>query len=296
MTTGPRTGGKRWYSVTVTADISAEDAVENVFAVLDVLSATSHAFGDPNSNLTRITAYFEEEPDIPDIKKRLRSGLSLYGLPETLLKDLESEVVAERDWLAEWKQHWKPTRAGPFLVAPPWAESERNGLIEIRIEPGMAFGTGTHESTRLCLEIIGKYFEPGMSFLDVGTGTGILAIAAAKLAGSGSESQIYGCDTDETAVEIAIVNAADNDAGFIDFEVATVAPTTPVFDFVCANMTIDVIEPMLPELLRVSGNYLVVSGILVEQEGSLRNRLSSIDAGETRVFRENDWIAAIVSR
>ena len=90
--------------------------------------------------------------------------------------------VADEDWLGEWKKSWQPVAVGErFLIAPPWSViDDARDRIVIRIEPGMAFGTGTHETTRLCLSAIEEYFA-GESFLDVGTGTGILAIAAAKL-------------------------------------------------------------------------------------------------------------------
>ena len=115
--------------------------------------------------------------------------------------------VAERDWLEEWKQNWQPVEIGRFIIAPPWSNlDEMHDRLIIRIEPGMAFGTGTHETTRLCLDAIQKHFAGG-SFLDVGTGTGILAIAAAKLF---PEAHIEACDTDETAIEIARENAAAN--------------------------------------------------------------------------------------
>src|SRR5678809_1536296 len=105
------------------------------------------------------------------------------------------------------KKNWQPVIVGRFVIAPPWSElhQDPNQLV-IRIEPGMAFGTGTHETTRLCLDAIQKHYSGG-SFLDVGTGTGILAIAAAKLS---TEARIEACDTDETAIAIARENAELN--------------------------------------------------------------------------------------
>ena len=109
-------------------------------------------------------------------------------------------AVADRDWLEEWRKSWQPVETGRFIVAPPWSELDHShNRIVIRIEPGMAFGTGTHETTRLCLAAIERYFS-GNSFLDVGTGTGVLAIAAAKLS---PEATITACDIDEAAIEIA---------------------------------------------------------------------------------------------
>ena len=126
------------------------------------------------------------------------------------------------------------------MIAPPWSNlPETHDRIVIRIEPGMAFGTGTHETTRLCLQAIEKHFAGG-SFLDVGTGTGILAIAAAKLF---PESRIDACDTDEMAITIARENAdANGVSNQIDFRVGSIDDSTASADLVCANLTADVIS------------------------------------------------------
>src|SRR6185369_11327170 len=109
--------------------------------------------------------------------------------------------------LEEWKRKWQPVHVGRFIIAPPWSEiSPTPDKVVIRIEPGMAFGTGTHETTRLCLAALEKY-SVGNSFLDVGTGTGILAIAAAKI---NPTARIHACETDAEAVAIAIENARIN--------------------------------------------------------------------------------------
>ena len=105
------------------------------------------------------------------------------------------------------KKYWKPVEIGRFYPAP-WHEVDEGKGIVIRIEPNMAFGTGTHETTKLCLEAIDRNYQPGQSFLDVGTGTGILAIAAARMAGP--DAKITAVDNDPDAVAIAIENAKLN--------------------------------------------------------------------------------------
>ena len=172
------------------------------------------------------------------------------------------------DWLYEWKKHWKPTETGRFIVAPPWEEVAAGDKIVITIEPAMAFGTGTHETTRLCLQAIGEHYSADQSFLDVGTGTGLLAIAAAKIAEN--TAPIFACDTDPDAITNARENASVNGVdGRIEFAVGPISAETPVFDFVCANLTFDVIFPSLDLLLAKSGRYLVLSGILGEQEKAI---------------------------
>src|SRR6185295_9998865 len=100
----------------------------------------------------------------------LADALRIYSLSPDMLRSLKSRDVADADWLAEWKRSWRETEVGRFVIAPPWFDgSVGPERILIRINPGMAFGTGTHETTRLCLKAIGLHFEGG-SFLDVGTG------------------------------------------------------------------------------------------------------------------------------
>src|SRR2546421_4875119 len=164
-----------------------------------------------------ITGYFGGQPGKSEIRAALLDALRIYGAPAASLIDLRAHEVPDGDWLAEWKKDWQPVEVGRFIIAPPWIESEPPAVaggptrdrIVIRIEPGMAFGTGTHETTRLCLKAIEKHFRGG-SFLGVGTGTGILAIAAAKM---WPGARITACDIDADAVEIARENARLNHVG-----------------------------------------------------------------------------------
>ena len=202
--------------------------------------------------------------------------------------------VADEDWLGEWKKSWQPVEVGErFIIAPPWSDvSDARGRIVIRIEPGMAFGTGTHETTRLCLVAIEKYFAGG-SFLDVGTGTGILAISAGKLV---PEARIEACDTDAEAVAIACENARLNGvAERITFRVGTVAEATASADLVCANLTADVIVSMLPSLLSVTCGRLILSGILETQWEVVNARLLECGvSAPSEIIQDGEWIAIIV--
>jgi ribosomal protein L11 methyltransferase len=155
----------------------------------------------------------------------------------------------------------------------------------------MAFGTGTHETTRLCLKAIDKYFR-GESFLDVGTGTGILAIAAAKLA---PEARIIACDTDVDAIRIARENAVLNTvAQRVDFRVGSVSEEMPSADFVCANLTATVIVELLPALLGATCGRLVLSGILDSQFEMVNRRLMQLTASVNEVMQDGEWIALVI--
>src|SRR4029078_7363231 len=210
-----------------------------------------------------VTAYFAETPSRERVRNELFEAWRIYELPSSSVRDMNLREVADSDWLEEWKQNWQPVEIGRFIIAPPWSNlDDVHDRLIIRIEPGMAFGTGTHETTRLCLQAIEKHFTGG-SFLDVGTGTGILAIAAAKLF---PEAHIEACDTDEMAVAIARENAAANGVlDQIDFRPGSVEESRASADLVCANLTADVITQILPSLVGLTCGQLILSGILEKQ-------------------------------
>jgi ribosomal protein L11 methyltransferase len=249
---------------------------------------------EADNNFLRVSAYFDRLPDRERVRAELAEAIRIYQLPSSAVREMTVREVANQDWLGEWKKSWQPAEAGKrFLIAPPWSQiSDDNSRIVIRIEPGMAFGTGTHETTRLCLGAIEKYFAGG-SFLDVGTGTGILAIAAAKLF---PEAQVEACDIDAEALAIAIENARLNGvAERITFRVGTVAETTASADLVCANLTADVIASMLPSLISVTCGHLILSGILDTQTEELRGRLLESGVSEpTEILQDGEWIALVV--
>src|ERR1044071_1020009 len=168
-----------WYALEVDIEAQAREAVE--YALIEAGASGTETATD-NTDGTRITGYFDGAPDRERVREELFEALRIYELPSSSVRDMNVREVEQRDWLAGGKKNWQPVEIGRFIVAPPWSNIENpHGHCVIRIEPGMAFGTGTHETTRLCLAAIQKYFEGG-SFLDVGTGTGILAIAAAACA------------------------------------------------------------------------------------------------------------------
>src|SRR5437899_4291167 len=232
----PKQDHKRWYALTVELETQAREAVEYALMEAGALGTETH---EADEELVKVTAYFDLVPDREQVRRELSEALRIYNLSSSSVRDMQLCEVEDRDWLGAWKQNWQPAVVGRFIVAPPWTEIRNaNQRIVIRIEPGMAFGTGTHETTRLCLKAIEKYFRGG-SLLDVGTGTGILAIAAAKMF---SDAHVAGCDTDAEAIEIAKENARLNDVeDRIDFRVGSVDDQTPSADLVSANLTAPVI-------------------------------------------------------
>lgn len=272
-----------YYALDVDLEPQAGEAVE--YALME-----AGALGTENNNQT-VTGYFVETPNRERVRAELFEALRIYELPSSSVRDMNLREVADRDWLEEWKQSWQPVEIGRFVIAPPWSKlDDRPDRLIIRIEPGMAFGTGTHETTLLCLDAIQKHFS-GSSFLDVGTGTGILAIAAAKLF---PDARVEACDTDEAAIAIARENATANDVATIEFHVGSIDESTASADLVCANLTADVINQMLPALVSLSCGKLILSGILETQLELVQAGLHACGVDEFEVTQDGEWVAVIV--
>jgi len=283
---------KKWYAIDVQASAAAGEAVEAAFDMLETIGTGIDTLRKTPDDLITITGYFNEPPDAELVQKYRSESLQIYGISDAAIRTVTDREVENEDWLAEWKRHWKPTTVGKFIIAPPWSDVVPVDKIVIRIEPNMAFGTGTHETTKLCLEAISRDYQPGRSFLDVGTGTGILAIAAAKLSDTAA---ISAYETDADSVSIAKENAALNGVGDrIAFTSGTIGDETPVFDLVCANLTLDVIEPMLALLLAKTKQQLVMSGILAEQKELITTQLDELGFVDPDVRTDGEWISVSV--
>jgi ribosomal protein L11 methyltransferase len=273
-----------WHELEIDLEPVAREAVEYALMEAGALGTVT----ETTDQLTRVRGYFSEVPNRELVRSELLEALRIYELPSSSVRDMNLREVANRDWLEEWKKSWQPVEVGRFVIAPPWTNiSNAPGRIVIRIEPGMAFGTGTHETTRLCLDAIEKHFNGG-SFLDVGTGTGILAIAAAKMF---PNARVDACDTDMEAIEIARENAKANGvADQIEFRVGSIEETTPSADLVCANLTADVILQILPALIGVTCGKLILSGILDTQIESV---VTALNQSEVEIEQDGEWAAII---
>jgi ribosomal protein L11 methyltransferase len=285
-----------WYALDVDIEASAQEAIEYALMEAGALGTETQTAVD---GLLRVTAFFADVPNRELVRAELANALRIYDFSSSSVREMNLREFADQDWLGEWKKNWLPVEIGRLIIAPPWSELQVGPeRIVIRIEPGMAFGTGTHETTRLCLKAIMRFFKGG-SLLDVGTGTGILAIAAAKLFPA---ARITACDTDAAAIEIARENARLNDVdGQIDFRVGSLDTTVSgesamaSADFVCANLTADVIGSMLPSLISASCGRLVLSGILETQIDEIVEQLQSAGASDTSIMmQDGEWIALVI--
>ena len=239
---------------------------------------------------------------IPTIKSPAESELFIkQRLDDAGIEyELTHEGVCEEDWADSWKQYYKPIKTGKRLVIVPiWEEyTPEEGETVVLMDPGMAFGTGTHETTRLCAGFVEKYTTPGCSVLDVGCGSGILAIAAAKV-GAGN---CFACDIDPVAVRVAKENTELNSTPNVKCAVSDllrqVEKVDGGYNVVVANIVADIIIRLAPDVgeYLAEGGVFIVSGIIEERSGEV---LTSLDAAGYKVEDEryeNGWYAAAVVR
>lgn len=279
---------KTWFSVTVNAEPEAAEAIEFALNELGALGTAIDHLRRSTADTIAVEGFFNEPPDEDSMRALLFEALRIFGLTDAAVRSVQTAEVEQTDWLAEWKKHWRPTEIGSFIIAPPWEELAKTEKFVIRIEPNMAFGTGTHETTQLCVAAIESKYRPEQTFLDVGTGTGILAIAAAKMGGTSIDAY----DTDADSVKIARENAKLNGvAENIRYFDGSIGDSIDQFDLVCANLTLDVILPILPLLIEKTRETLILSGILTGQEPIIDEALAghSFD-----ITHKGEWIALTV--
>ena len=283
---------KQWFAADVTVTLEGQEAVESALGVMGATGTAADGMRTKPDDPVVVTGFFDEPVSLEDVEEAIGHEFDIHGIDRESMRSVEFRIVEEEDWLATWKKHWKPTDVGRFIIAPPWAPvKDADDKFVIKIEPSMAFGTGTHETTQLCLEALGDVITPGMSVIDLGTGTGILAIAGAKL----GCKHVRAFDTDAHAVNIAEQNAEANSViDSINFYEGTMDADTHPADLIIANLTLDVIKPMLGLLIDKADIWLLLSGILAEQKSEIETDLKQFDIGEVKVQTRGEWISVLV--
>ncbi len=275
--------------ISVPVDGEAAEAVSELFDRRGggaVIEGTPAPDGGPPTVVVRTYLAMDDY----DGRARVEEGLwhlsRLYPIPESAVRKL-----ASANWAEAWKADYAPMRIGErLLIVPSWCEAESQpGDLVITLDPGMAFGTGLHPSTRLCLVALEGLVADGTSVLDVGTGSGVLAIAAARC----GAASVMACDTDPTAVAVAQENAQLNGVE-VTITAGSVDEVPPGrFDVVVANILAGVITRLAPHLadrLAASGT-LIVSGILNEQADDVALGLEAAGLAVTGRTIEGDWVA-----
>ena len=262
-----------WISASITTDAGhAEKLSDALFeagaisvSVEDAEAGTEFEtpqFGEPGSPETplwrtsRVVALFEPNEDIEDVVAAARERVSLGNAPT------EFTEVAEQDWVRLTQSQFDPIRINDRLwIVPSWHQAPDPEAINLELDPGLAFGTGSHPTTRLCLEWLCDKVSPGNTLLDYGCGSGILALAAARL----GAAEVVGVDIDERALEAAADNAARNG---VSLRLASSRrPLTEQFDIVVANILTNPLCVLAPLIAgRVApGGHLALSGVLATQ-------------------------------
>ncbi len=203
--------------------------------------------------------------------------------------------VINQDWSKKWKEHWKPTKASDHvIICPSWEECERKkDEVIITLDPGSAFGTGTHATTQLCIQAIEKYVKTGYEVADIGTGSGILAITAIKF----GASHAVAIDNDPLVIDVAQDNAQVNGVfNKIDFSCSTADMLTEQFDFVCANILHNVLADIMGDLKAIMkpNGYMVLSGILDEKKPVVVEAINKHGLKTVETMHQDQWVAIVV--
>lgn len=248
----------------------------------------------------RVAGYFPNDERAPETRRQIEQALyymrRLYDMPEP-----EFGIVKEEDWAEAWKRNYHPIRVGTrILIKPAWVDVElEHDDIVIEMDPGMAFGTGTHPTTQLCLRACEWFAKPGLAMVDIGSGSGVLAIAAAKL----GCYRVLALDTDPVAVRVAQENVERNGVAETVIvqqgSIESLQRTARHFDLAMANLTAKIILSMVPNGLQNAvwpGSKMVFSGIIEEQSAEVIEALEGIGLEVLGQRQIDDWVMLITQR
>ncbi len=250
-----------------------------------------------DKTIASVSVYLSSDKSVPESISFIKERLLSEGMLDRAR--IETVGVNEEDWANSWKAYYKPIKIGERLViVPAWEKYEPSeGELVVKMDPGMAFGTGTHETTRLVIRLLEKYTERGCRMLDVGTGSGILAICASRL-GAG-ECRAY--DIDPMAVRVANENIKDSGLSNITCEVSDLlrnVDRTRPYDLICANIVADIIIRMTPDV----GNFmhektvLLASGIISERADDVVNCFEVNGFEIVERLEDNGWCGLAVMK
>ena len=301
-----------WIEVKV---LTTSEAVEPISGIFYTLDCKGVSIEDPNDILGReqgpltwdfadinvlehkgeyavVKGYFSDEDNIDEVvtyvKEKVKEIKDMgfdVGRGEVLV-----EKTHEEDWANNWKKYYKPSKVGEKIVVKPiWEDYEKkDDELVVELDPGMAFGTGDHETTRMCIQALEKYVEKDSTVFDVGTGSGILAIAAAKL----GAKKAVGVDLDPVAVESAKENVSYNNLDNIEVLYGNLVEVIEgKADIVVANIIAEIICILIDDVKRVlkQGGMFITSGIIHERVKTVTDKLEESGFEVIKVNKDGEW-------
>jgi len=306
---------KDWIEVTIITSSEAVEAVSgmlyntgvkgvSILDPLDLIFRRDHTTDwdyfdetiiDTNSGVV-VKGYYKKDEKFEGYLEEIKDGvnkLTEFGLDKGL-GTVTATKVNEEDWENNWKKYYKPIKVGEKVVIKPiWEEYNKNpGEIIVELDPGMAFGTGTHETTRMCIKALERHVKAESTVFDIGTGSGILSIAAAKL---GAKKTI-GVDLDPVAVESAKQNVSYNDLNNIEILYGDLMEVVKgKASIVIANIMADIIM-FLTEQVKgfiVDGGYFISSGIILSKKDEVINKLTQCGFKIEEINIEGEWVCIV---
>ncbi|AGX42096.1 50S ribosomal protein L11 methyltransferase [Clostridium saccharobutylicum] len=301
-----------WIEVTV---ITKSEALEPISGIFYGLGCPNVAIEDPEDLLSReqgpltwdfadinilehkgnaavVKAYFSEEDNIDEVVETVRQKLEEI---KSLGLDIGEGKVTyrkmhEEDWANNWKQYYKPVKiTDKIVIKPIWEEYEKkDDELIIELDPGMAFGTGTHETTRMCIKALDKYVKPNTTVFDVGCGSGILAIAAAKL----GANHVVGVDLDPVAVDSSKENISFNNLNNIEvLEGNLLDVVSGKADIVVANIIAEIICVLTEDVKKAlnEGGLFIVSGIIHDRVDMVKEKFAECGFEVMEINKDGEW-------
>jgi ribosomal protein L11 methyltransferase len=246
-----------------------------------------------------VTGYLPVDDNLEDRRNHLEQSIKNMASVHNFDYTIQYSRIDEEDWAESWKTFFRPHKiTSRLVVKPTWREyTAKPGEEVIEIDPGMAFGTGTHPTTSLCIKLLEKYLKPADTVLDVGTGSGILLVAAAKL----KASRLDGIDLDPLAVNVAQKNLAQNhiDPSTVGLTVGDLMqPVNRTYDVVVANILAEVILELLDNVASVvkPGGHFICSGIIEAYQTGIAKKMVLSGFDVLDVLKDRDWVAFVGRR
>lgn len=316
----------KWKKFTLTTTTAAEDLISSMLNEIGIEGIeiednvpltdkeTKGMFIDilpelpPDEGKARIRFYLEEDADTEAVLKQVEEGLDeLACFVDLGERRIEASETEDKDWINNWKQYFKPFTVDNILIKPTWEDipEEHKDKLMIQIDPGTAFGTGMHETTQLCIRQLQKYITPESRVLDVGTGSGILGIAALML----GAKEVRGTDLDEQAISAVHENMASNriaperfqvrQGNIIDDPAVQEWAGMERYDIAVANILAPVIillQEEIPKHLKKGGIW-ITSGIIDTKEEDVRAAIAANQGLEVvDIAHQGEWVSVIARR